>query len=149
MYVLERSQLVSAPLEETFRFFEDPHNLGRITPEWLGLRIVRIDPPPLREGFQIEYRIRWLGFPVRWQALIAEYEPGRRFVDLQTEGPYRSWRHEHTFEDWGGQTLMRDRVEYELPFGLLGRAVHRLMIAGKLRQIFDYRAAKVDLLFSK
>ncbi len=89
MYLFERSQLVSAPLEETFRFFEDPHNLAKTTPEWLRLEIMKIDPPPLRVGYKIEYRIRWLGLPRRWHTLITEYEPGCRFVDVQTRGPYR------------------------------------------------------------
>ncbi len=48
----------------------------------------------------------------------------------------------------GEQTLMRDLVEFELPFGLLGRMVHRLVVSRQLRQIFDYRAAKVSALFS-
>jgi len=42
-------------------------------------------------------------------------------VDAQVKGPYRFWCHEHIFESLGHQTLMRDLVEYELPFGLLGR----------------------------
>lgn len=149
MHLLERSLLVPASVEETFRFFEDPHNLGRITPDWLALEIVKIDPPPLRAGFKIEYSIRWLGLPQRWQTVISEYEPGRRFVDVQTKGPYRFWRHEHIFESLGEQTLMRDRVEYELPFGLLGRIAHRLVVARQLRQIFDHRAAKVSTLFGE
>jgi ligand-binding SRPBCC domain-containing protein len=47
------------------------------------------------------------------------------------------------------QTLMRDRVEYELPFGVLGQIAHRLVVARQLRQLFDYRAAKVSKLFAK
>ncbi len=52
------------------------------------------------------------------------------------------WRHTRSFEETGPrQTLMRDRVEYAIPFALAGRLVHRLFIAGWLREIFDYRAA--------
>jgi ligand-binding SRPBCC domain-containing protein len=106
MYLIERSQLVPAPLGDAFHFFEDPYNLARITPDWLGLEIVKIDPPPLRAAYKIEYRIRWLGLSWGWQTLITEYEPGRRFVDVQAKGPYRSWRHEHTFKGLDGETLM-------------------------------------------
>jgi ligand-binding SRPBCC domain-containing protein len=146
-YVLERSQIVAAPREEVFRFFEEPQNLAKITPRWLGFRITRADEPPMREGFRIDYQIRWLGLPVRWRTVIREYEAGRRFVDVQVSGPYRRWEHEHTFEDAEGGTLVRDRVQYELPFGILGHVAHRLLVARQLRRIFDHRSRRIKRLF--
>jgi ligand-binding SRPBCC domain-containing protein len=148
MHVLEREQLIPAPLEETFRFFQDPRNLAMITPGRLNLKTVHLDGLPVRAGSRFEYRIRWLGVPVRWRTLITEHEPGHRFVDVQTSGPYRSWRHEHAFEERGGQTMMRDRVEYDLPLGFLGTIAHRLLVARQLRYIFDYRAARIREMFT-
>lgn len=143
MYSIERSQVIPAPRKTAFRYFEDPHNLSKITPPWLGFEVLKVDGLPLRAGTRVEYRIRWLGLPVRWRTLITEYEQGRRFVDVQAGGPYRHWRHEHLFEDAGAGTLIRDRVEYELPFGSLGKLVHRLLVARQLRRIFDYREEKI------
>lgn len=147
MYVLEREQLIAAPLEATFPFFQDPRNLVKITPGWLNLEIIELDELPLRPGSKIGYRIRWLGISLRWLTLITDFEPGRRFVDVQTRGPYSSWRHEHTFEDVDGRTLMRDRVEYDLPFGMLGRIVHKLLVSRQLRRIFDYRSERIEEIF--
>jgi ligand-binding SRPBCC domain-containing protein len=147
MYVLERSQVIPISLERAFRFFEDPCNLAEITPPWLDFRIVKADGLPLRAGSRIEYRIRWLGMPRRWCTLIEAYEPRRRFVDVQNDGPYRLWRHEHVFEDLRGATLMRDRVQYELPFGFLGRMAHKLLVRRQVRQIFDYRAWRIGEIF--
>jgi ligand-binding SRPBCC domain-containing protein len=104
-----------------FGFFEDPHNLRLITPDWLDFRIRSIRGTPLDVGTTIFYRIRWLGIPITWVSRIDEFEHNRRFVDAQIRGPYRFWRHEHTFEERNGQTLMRDTVRYELPLGVLGR----------------------------
>jgi steroid 5-alpha reductase family enzyme/ligand-binding SRPBCC domain-containing protein len=147
-YVLERSQLIPAPLGDAIRFFEDPRNLAEITPGWLGFEIVEMDDLRLRAGVTITYRIRWLGFRVRWRSLIAEYEPGHRFVDVQTEGPYHSWHHEHVFEERDGQTLMHDRVRYKPPFGVLGDITHAFLIGRQLRRIFDYRAARIREVFA-
>jgi ligand-binding SRPBCC domain-containing protein len=146
--VLEQEQLVPRPLEEVAAFFEDPRRLADITPPWLAFQINRIDGLPMRVGTRIEYRVRPLaGIPVPWKAEIVEYEPRRRFVDVQVSGPYRLWRHEHTFEPVDGATLVRDRVEYELPFGLLARPAHALVVARQLRRIFEFREAKVRELF--
>ncbi len=147
MYTLERAQVVPVPLEVAFRFFEDPRNLRLITPDWLGFRIMSIRGTPLDVGTTIAYRIRWLGVPLSWVTRIDEFERNRRFVDVQIRGPYRWWRHEHTFEERSGQTLMRDRVDYELPLGVLGRVAHRLLICRQLCNIFDYRASQIRLMF--
>lgn len=141
--------MIAAPRGELFAFFEDPGNLGKITPKEMGFRILKMDDPPLREGFRIKYRIKVFGVRVTWVTKIVEYESGVRFVDDQTRGPYAFWRHEHTFEDADGGTLMRDRVQYELPFGILGNAVHGLLVARQLRYIFDYRARVIGELFAE
>lgn len=139
-YVLDHVQTIPAPVDEVFAFFEEPGNLGKITPARMGFEILEIQDLPMQRGTRIEYRIRPLGIPQRWATEIVEYERGKLFVDLQTRGPYRYWRHRHLFDDAGGRTLMRDRVEYQLPLGVLGRLAHALVVARQLRQIFYYRA---------
>lgn len=146
-YTLEREQLVPGPRDLVFAFFIDPQNLSEITPPWVRFGITQLEQIPLAGGTMQEYRIRWLGVPLRWESLIAEFEDGRRFTDVQTSGPYRYWRHEHVFDDVEGGTLVRDRVQYELPFGILGAIVHALVVRRQLRQIFDYRANVIEETF--
>ena len=94
---------------------------------------------------------RWLrlhGVPVRWRTLIQDWSPSRRFVDTQLSGPYALWHHTHTFKEVSPNvTLMRDRVLYRLPFGILGRIAHALFVKRALQEIFDYRRqATAELL---
>jgi len=138
MYTLERVQVVPWPLDTTFAFFAAPDNLARITPPWLGFRIVSPDRE-MREGLRIEYRVRPLGFPQTWVSEITAYDPPHRFVDEQRVGPYALWRHEHRFIAVGGGTEVRDRVEYALPFGALGRLAHTVLVRRQLDAIFAYR----------
>jgi ligand-binding SRPBCC domain-containing protein len=139
LYVLERSQLISAQRDGLFSFFEDPGNLARITPERMGFEITALENLPMQRGTKIEYRIRPLGAPQRWVTEIVEYRPPSEFVDVQTKGPYRYWRHRHTFDNVDGGTLMRDRVQYQMPLGPIGRLAHFLFVSQILRDIFDYR----------
>jgi ligand-binding SRPBCC domain-containing protein len=60
-------------------------------------------------------------------------------VDEQAHGPYGYGRHRHSFRPTEGGTVVSDRVEYALPFGWLGRIVHRLVVQKQLHQIFAYR----------
>jgi hypothetical protein len=146
-YVLERSQFVEAPLAEVFGFFSDPRNLAKLSPPWLGFEIIDVDDGPVRPGFRIEYRVRPLGMPQRWVTRIIEVEPATRFVDVQEGGPYKYWRHEHTFADAGSGTIIADRVEYSLPLGVAGSAAHALVVSRQLRNIFEFRRTAVDELF--
>jgi len=79
---------------------------------------------------------------------IVECEASHRFVDEQISGPFRAWRHEHDFEDADGGTIMRDCVQYELPFGILGHVTHRLIVKDQRRRIFDYRERRIKQLFA-
>lgn len=125
-----------------FAFFSDATNLERITPPWLGFRIVGA-PARMAPGALIEYRLKLHGIPLRWLTRIEIWEPGRRFVDAQLEGPYRLWRHTHSFEPHERGTLMRDEVRYALPLGALGELAHRLVVRRDLERIFDFRREEV------
>jgi ligand-binding SRPBCC domain-containing protein len=113
VHLLERSQRIERPVEDVFEFFADARNLESITPAWLHFRIVTPGRIEMRPGALIEYRLRLHGLPLRWLTRIEEWEPGRRFVDVQVRGPYRLWHHSHEFEAEGANaTLVRDRVKY-------------------------------------
>lgn len=147
MHVLERSLVIHAPVSDVFEFFEDPRNLAKITPNNMNFTIVKMDRPPMRPGFRIKYEIKWLGIGLSWLTTITEYDPGKRFLDVQTRGPYAVWEHEHRFEEVDGETIMRDRVRYQLPFGILGSIVHRLIVRRQLERIFDYRTQRIRKMY--
>lgn len=140
--------MVPVPRERLFPFFADARNLERLTPPALHFEILTAGPIDMRAGAIIEYRLRLSGVPFRWRTVIELWEPPFRFVDLQEKGPYALWRHTHTFEETAGGTLMRDRVEYRLPFGPLGALAHKLFVARRLDQIFTFRAQVVQQLFA-
>ena len=72
--------------------------------------------------------------------MIQEFETNHHFVDVQTHGPYALWHHLHTFERLpSGGTRLGDVVDYEPPFGLLGRLSHPLFVRRTVERIFDYR----------
>lgn len=145
-YLLERVQVVPRSLSDVFAFYADPDNLARITPPWLGFRILT-PKTAMRAGLQIEYRIHPLGVPQRWVSEITVWEPPHRFVDEQRRGPYRRWHHLHEFRATAGGTEIRDRVTYELPLGPLGRLAHGLVVRRQLESIFAFRERAVRDLF--
>ena len=130
---------IRKPLEEVFKFFQDPRNLARITPPELGFQVTTPGPIEMRKGAKIDYTIRWLGLPMKWRTLITDYQPPSLFMDEQLRGPYKLWRHRHDFQEVDGASVISDRVEYELPLRVLGRFAHALFVGRQLRGIFVYR----------
>lgn len=138
---LTARQTLPLPLAETFAFFRDPRNLSGLIPDWIEFR--HIGPEENMEvfkGAEFDYTIRWLGIKLRWRSRIVEYRPPERFTDVQLTGPYRSWRHLHTFAAVPEGTLIGEEVVYRIPVEAL--VVERL-INRQLEEIFSYRAAKI------
>ena len=92
-------------------------------------------------GEFVTWRARHFGITWTMTSTITEWDRPRRFVDEQRKGPFRSFRHEHRFEPTDQGTRLLDHVEFEAPFGLLGRAVERLVLARYLRHLIDVRNA--------
>lgn len=141
-HLLETSLDLPLAPDDAFAFFADAFNLERITPPRLRFRI--LTPPPIAMGSdtEISYRMSLFGVPFSWLTLISKWEPPYRFVDEQIRGPYRRWVHLHEFIEDGEGTTIRDRVEYDLPFGPIGNVVHPF-VRRELDYIFAYRAQAI------
>ena len=138
MHQLERVQVVPRPRAEVFAFFADAANLEALTPPFLGFHILTPIPIEMRAGALIDYQLTLYKIPMRWRTLLEAFDDGHGFVDVQLEGPYRTWRHTHAFRDVAGGTEISDRVAYALPLWPLS-VVALPLVRRSLRQIFDYR----------
>jgi len=147
IYRLEREQLIPRDPDEVFRFFSEAKNLETLTPDFLRFEILTPMPIPMGTGTIIDYRIRIFGIPRKWRTLIEVFDPPSRFIDVQVRGPYARWEHLHEFVRAEGGTRMRDRVDYAMPLGVLGRALRALFVRRTLERIFDFRRDRIRELF--
>ena len=137
---------VPRKLDEVFPFFTDALNLEEITPPWLQFRVVSPAPVRMQVGTEIDYRLKLRGIPLHWRSKITGWNPPYRFIDEQIAGPYRSWVHEHKFQEVGGHTLCEDHVEYSV-FG--GEIINRLLVRRDVQTIFGYRSERLQQIFQK
>ena len=101
-------------------------------------------PIEMHRGALIDYKLRFYGWPMKWQTEITLWDPPYRFVDTQNKGPYRHWVHSHTFASKKGGTLCRDWLEYAVPGGTL---VNWLLVAEEVKKVFRYRQDKLREIF--
>jgi ligand-binding SRPBCC domain-containing protein len=167
MQRFQTRQWVPYPVELVFAFFANPANLPHLMPPKLEARIedARILPPPPRPvaqdaarrflsvaagvGSEILisfYPIPWVPRRVSWLASITEFEWNSHFCDAQVRGPFAAFQHRHgieaEFRDGQEGTLVSDAVEYELPYGWMGR-IGGLMVRRQLARSFAYRQKRL------
>lgn len=145
-HVFEAEQWVPRPAEDLFQFFSDEKNLEKITPPWLNFKVKYKTTPQIQAGTLINYELKLNGIPFFWQTLIETWQPPVEFVDTQKKGPYATWKHRHQFEPLGKGTLMKDRVLYKLPMGLLGELVAGWKVHSDVLGIFQFRRRIVTQL---
>ena len=143
-HVLTCDLTVHAPRDVVFEFFANAENLNQLTPATLNFRITSPLPIEMRKGALIDYALKVHGMPLRWQSEITVWDPPYKFVDEQRRGPYKFWRHEHSFEEAGNSTRVLDRVEYKT---WCHPIVHPLFVAADLRKIFTFRTEQLALIF--
>ena len=76
--------------DQIFKFFADPRNLQRLTPEWLRFEILTPPAIEIRQATLLDYRLRLRGMPLRWQSEIAVWEPPIASSIARPEVPTRS-----------------------------------------------------------
>lgn len=104
---------VRAPQAVVADFHRNSASMGAITPPPVIVQIHQA-PELLVEGDQMDFTM-WLGpLPIRWVALIEQTTPVS-FVDRMAQGPFKRWRHLHTYVAIDStHTAVIDEVEAEL-----------------------------------
>lgn len=150
MYTLKKEQQLYCDITSAWSFFSSPHNLSRITPKEMGFVVLsNLTDSEIYKGMIIDYSVKpLLGISLKWQTQITEVDYQKSFIDFQKKGPYKLWRHRHEFIPNHKGVLMIDTVEYELPFGFIGKIIHSLIVKKKLKNIFDYRNEVLEGLFN-
>ena len=140
-YQLYKEQQLKCDIETAWDFFSSPHNLSKITPSDMGFTVTSdLGNEPIYEGMEIDYIVSpLLKIPMKWKTKITEVEFQKNFTDLQAKGPYKYWSHFHELEANDKGVLVKDTVNYEMPFGILGIIAHKLIVKKKLESIFNYR----------
>lgn len=127
-----------APVEELFAFYEQPEAFATLHPPWEAIEVVE-GPRSLAVGTRVVLRASLLG-PIK-VTLVAEhvvYRKNECFEDVLRRGPFAHWHHRHLFRAVPTGSVLRDEVDYELPFGPVGRLLAPI-VEPRLQRMFDYR----------
>lgn len=131
----------AVPAAQLWAFHERPDAFALLSPPWQRTEIIQA-PTSLAIGTVVRLKVKMPGLPL-WQTIEAEhteYERGHFFVDKMNRGPFATWVHRHIIEaDGPNASKLIDQVDYELPFGSLGKLFGAGVARRQLEKLFTFR----------
>jgi ligand-binding SRPBCC domain-containing protein len=134
------SFIVKRSIERVWDFYTDVKHLETITPNEIDLKIINTTNQRIILGQEI-----WISGKIitkirrnTWHSKITLVRP-YEYVDEMLTGPFRKWKHSHKFDNLDGkQTKIVDTVEFELPYGILGKLFEGYAYK-QIQNIFEHR----------
>jgi len=137
-------------ISEAWSFLSDPANLKVITPPYMGFYIKSEMESDMYPGQIISYTVSPIfGLKLNWVTEISHVNEPFYFVDEQRFGPYALWHHKHFLREINNGVEMTDIVHYKLPMSMISNQFHSILVQPKLKEIFEYRTAKLLELFGQ
>ncbi|HEY0652468.1 MAG TPA: SRPBCC family protein, partial [Chryseosolibacter sp.] len=93
----------------------------------------------IEEGEWVKWKAKHFFIPQTLTVQIREMKEFRYFVDEMIDGPFKSMKHEHRFEAEHGKTIMSDKLEYEVPFGIVGKLFDKLILKSYMTDLLKKR----------
>lgn len=81
----------------------------------------------------VTFKAKHFGVYLTHTSKITEMKIPYYFVDEMIKGLFQSFRHRHSFEEKNGITIMTDEIQYETPFGILGKLFNSLLLKKHLQ----------------
>ncbi len=148
MATFEETILLPIPRAVLFDFLAQPANVAKISDSALALKFTSA-PEVIAVGSRILIQMVVMGQIQKATHEITVCTRPERIVEVQIEGPMKSWRHEHTFEEAGDQTRMIDRIEYTKPGGIVGLLLTEAKINDMLEENFFQREQNLRRLIAQ
>jgi ligand-binding SRPBCC domain-containing protein len=136
-----QSFIVKSPIEKVWHFYTDVKHLETTTPKEIELKVISTTHQNIVQGQEI-----WVSGKIfkkirrrmKWHSKIT-FLKANEYIDEMLSGPFKKWRHLHRFGSIEGkQTEIIDEVDFELPYGILGKVFEGYAYK-QLQNIFEYR----------
>jgi len=87
----------------------------------------------------VTWRGKHFGFYLTHKSRITAMIFYNYFTDEMEEGKFKSFKHEHFFEENNGITIMTDKLQYETPFGIFGKLFDFFLLKNHLTNFLLHR----------
>ncbi len=93
----------------------------------------------INKGETVTWRGKHFGFYLTHKSIISAMEIPSYFVDEMVEGKFKSFKHEHSFNERNGFVIMIDKIQYQTPYGFFGKLFDILFLKKHLTNFINER----------
>ncbi len=141
--------VIFAPADVVYAWHARPGAFERLVPPWMDVR-VEAAQGTVTPGSWKQIRLALGPVPVRWKVIHEASSTPFTFVDVQEQGPFRSWRHEHVITPRDATTcVLEDRLTYELPLAPVAEVLAGPSVERALQRVFQFRHRRTQLDISR
>ena len=151
MKSFEQSFKVNCSIDKVWKFYTDIKHLEIVTPPNLNLKVIETSDKQIVKGLRMTISGRLFLYNSKWNSIISLVDISRHmYIDEMVKGPFKKWKHVHLFSEIGEiQTVITDKIEFELPFFILGKLMEGY-VESNLKKIFEFRKIQtVNILSEK
>lgn len=93
----------------------------------------------IEEGETVTWKAKHLGFYQTCSSKITEMENPNKFTDVMLKGRFKSFKYQHIFRQNGKNTIMIDILEFESPFGIIGKLFNKFFLKNYMKNFLFER----------
>jgi ligand-binding SRPBCC domain-containing protein len=139
MAIIELSTVIGAPQDRVFDLARsiDAHQFS--AERTRERAVAGVTAGLIGPNDEVTWEATHLGVRQRLRVRITEFKRPDHFQDAMVSGAFKRMVHDHDFSDDAAGTRMRDRFEFEAPFGILGKIVERVFLTSYMRNFLIRR----------
>ena len=142
--------VIKAPIEKVFNLSLDIDFHQESASQTQEKAIHGVTSGKIGLGETVTWRGKHFGIWLTHTSLISAYESPTFFVDEMIKGNFTQFRHEHRFCEIASpagssdtETLMIDKLMYQLPYGILGTLINRIYLKKYLTNFLKIRNSSI------
>ena len=93
----------------------------------------------INENETVTWKAKHLFKTRLYTSKITSMQAPTMFVDEMVRGDFKSFRHQHYFKQISNGTILIDIVEFESPYGFIGRMLNKLMLKDYIERLLIKR----------
>ncbi len=136
---IEIKTFINAPIEICFDLSTsiDLHKISTVKTNENAIYGVTTGLIKLNET--VTWQATHFGIKQQLTSKIIEYNRPYNFTDVQIKGIFKSFYHQHLFEEVDDRVLMKDIFDFESPFGFVGHIFNKIILTKYLKKFLIER----------
>lgn len=139
MIEIQVETFIAAPIDQVFDLSRSIDLHLESTAKTNEKAIAGVTSGLINLGETVTWRAKHFGIYQNFTSKITAYNRPISFTDKMQQGAFKSFKHVHIFKLERRGTFMIDEIQFEAPFGWLGRIVEKLILRSYLTRFIIER----------